>query len=453
MYNNQSRTSGGHAVDRSSPTNGAQERESETPITIYKEFEDMPLFQDGKNLQLLAGILRHGFEKPSTIQQKVIVPLSTGRNVIAQSQSGTGKTGSFVIGCLSRLDPSVPHVQIIIMAHTHELAQQICSVLVSIGTDLLKSDKVELCVGKRVAVEENIRRIDRGAQVLVGTPGRICDLVSRVSRTGKKLIDPQHVKVVILDEADRLLSFKFNEEISDIVNALDDSRRRSEPLQLGIFSATLPPEEREALEYARDLCGANRPIEILIPVPELSLEGIAQYYYDFNGADSRDVFREKVQLISILHEDIVIPQCIIYVNSAKTADMLQEELRIRELNTQCIYGSMSPRERMDITDRFRRSEIRVLISTDLLSRGFDVQQISLVINFDLPYVTDRRTGDIDQEKMAEYLHRIGRSGRFGRKGLAINFVATDGEMARLREIERYYGTDIRLLPNDVASLF
>lgn len=447
---------------------GPTDSATHTQPTVYSDFEDMPLFQDGKNLDLLSGILRHGFEKPSTIQQKAIVPLWKGQNLIAQSQSGTGKTGSFVIGSLSRLDPTLNRVQIIIMSHTHELAQQTYNVLTSVGADVIPANKIELCVGKRISVEENIMNINKGTQILVGTPGRIRDLVLRPIRTRDRdrqfLIEPHYVRTVILDEADRLLSRKFYDEIVDIVEQLDNPKYRDDLLQLGIFSATLPDEEKDALDRARQLCvpsyGKSRdwrsdpraPVEILVPTPELTLEGIEQFYYEFDCSSTRDVFRDKVALILALHQESVIPQCIVYVNNQETASKLQAELSRKDLNCQCIYGRMTPRERQAIIKDFRQCEIRILISTDLLSRGFDVQQVSMVINFDLPYVTDRNTGGIDQDKMSEYLHRIGRSGRYGRKGLAINFVATPSEKTRLQTIEEHYGISVRPLPDDITTL-
>jgi superfamily II DNA/RNA helicase len=434
----------------------------------YEDFEDMPIFKGpNANFDLLSGILKHGFEKPSTIQKRIIVPISEGYNVIAQSQSGTGKTGSFVIGSLSRLDPSINHVQIIIMAHTHELAEQTYEVMRSIGSELIDPNKVELCVGKRISVDDNIVHINKGSQVLVGTPGRIRDLVFRVMHKKETLINPKYVRTVILDEADRLLSKKFYNEIVDIVEKLENPNLRlpGDYLQLCIFSATLPDEEKDALDRARLLCVPDKddqgddwrsdpraPIEILVPVPELSLEGIEQFYYQFDCPNPREVFSSKVELILALHEESVIAQCIIYVNNQDTAIRLQTELNNNELNSQCIYGRMMPKERISIINSFRRCETRILISTDLLARGFDVQQVSMVINFDLPYVTDRNTGGVDQDKMAEYLHRIGRSGRYGRKGLALNLIATPSEHSRLKAIEEHYETVIKVLPDDINVL-
>jgi len=427
---------------------------------VYTEFDEMPIFEEGTDdgIKLLQGVIANGFEHPSTIQQKAIMALARKYNVIGQSQSGTGKTGAFVIGSLSRFDPLNQNVQIIYLAHTHELAQQIISVVQNIGSRLLKPNSTELCIGQGVSVDSNIEHIkQKRCQILVGTPGRMCDLVRRTIRTSEgmvPLIDPRHVKVVILDEADKLLSDKFGEEIEQIINTLDNPKSRQDDLQLGIFSATLSPD---ALEKARDICVPKRsqrenwqedrrtPVEVLVPVNDLSLEGIEQFYYEFESQQRGDSFNDKVIFITTMNEIRVIPQCIIYVNNQDSARDLSKALCDHGLETRCIYGKMTPIERMQVTTEFRNGIIRVLVATDLLSRGFDVQQVSLVINADLPYVTDRNTGDVDEDRMAEYLHRIGRSGRFGRKGLAINLITNSTEKHRMEAIQKYYSTEIKQL--------
>jgi translation initiation factor 4A len=235
---------------------------------------------------------------------------------------------------------------------------------------------------------------------------------------------------------------------------------RSDNLQIGIFSATMSETD---LNCARDLCVPRRlenpnwredpraPKEILVPVESLTLDGIEQYYYNMDSPP-RESFNDKVRFIRIMNEIRVVPQCIIYVNSQETARNLSRALYEQGLETRCIYGKMLPSERLAITTEFRKGTIRILVATDLLSRGFDVQQVSLVINFDIPYVTDRNTGGINEDSMAEYLHRIGRSGRFGRKGLAINLVSNFNEMHRVECIREYYKTDIKLIQeSDISS--
>jgi superfamily II DNA/RNA helicase len=432
----------------------------------YDEFDTMPLFDNPSDnaIKLLQGILGYGFEKPSVIQQTAIMTIADGHNMIGQAHSGTGKTGAFVIGSLAQYNPENKHVQFIFIAHTHELAQQIISVIRDIGSRLFTPETVELCVGQCVSVDQNIENIRKGkCHILVGTPGRICDLVERTLRINGKmipLIDPRHVQTVIIDEADKLLSLKFEDKINSIICCLDDPKVRDRSLQIGIFSATLSETD---LECARSLCVPNRgdlenwredpraPVEILVPLEKLTLDGIEQYYYNLDSPP-RESFNDKVRFIRIMNEIRVVPQCIIYVNGQETARNLSRALYEQGLETRCIYGKMLPSERLAITTEFRKGSIRILVATDLLSRGFDVQQVSLVINFDIPYVTDRNTGGINEDSMAEYLHRIGRSGRFGRKGLAINLVSNFNEMNRVDKIREYYKTDIKLIQeSDISS--
>jgi translation initiation factor 4A len=429
----------------------------------YDDFEAMDQFQGpNANIDLLHGITNYGFETPSEIQQQTIVPLYKGKNVIGQAQSGRGKTGAFVIGSLSRLIKEDNHVQIIILANTHELAQQIITVTRELGSKLIKPDKIELCVGRQVSVEENIRAIRlHGAQVLVGTPGRIKHLVTHQIK-GVPLIRPASVRTIVLDEADCLLMDKFRDVVVDIIEALDCNR--PDPLQLGIFSATF---SEDSLGISRCLCvpdmkdrltddewrkDPNAPLEILIPVENLTLDGIEQYYYNIDCMP-QNIFDEKTDFLVALNEIQMIPMAIIYVNNRTTAERLKKALDKERMSSQCIYGSMTPNQRRVITKGFRDCETRLLISTDLLARGFDVQQVKLVINFDLPYVNDRNTAEPNKEKMAEYLHRIGRGGRFGRKGMAISLTANATEVSRKESIEAYFDTTINVLPDTVEGLY
>ena len=428
---------------------------------LYDDFENMPQFQGRHaNLDLLQGITNYGFEQPSEIQKKTIVPIFMGYNVIGQAQSGRGKTGAFVIGSLSRIDTTIKDVQVIVLSNTHELATQTFNVVNSIGQHLFRDTQVELCIGRQVSTEENISNIRKGRQVLVGTPGRIKHLVKH-QVNGGHLIDPRKVKLVVLDEADCLLMDKFQDVVIDIIDALDVSSR-PKPIQLAIFSATF---SEESLLISRKLCvpemselgenwtqDPNAPVEVLIPVEDLTLEGIEQYYYEIDCAP-RETFDQKAEFIMALNDIQMIPMCIIYVNNKNTADRLKRTLDKAGLSSQCVYGSMTPSQRSQVTTAFRKCETRILISTDLLARGFDVQQVELVINFDLPYVHDRNTAEINKEKMAEYLHRIGRGGRFGRRGMAINIIANATERTRKEAIEKYFETTISVLPDDVSGLY
>jgi superfamily II DNA/RNA helicase len=436
-----------------------------TGLQIYKEFEDMPLFSSGSedSIKILQGILEYGFERPSEVQQKGIVPLCQGKNLIAQAQSGTGKTGTFVIGSLNAIDMECPYVQVVILTTVHELATQTYHVLTDIGKRLISEDNVELCIGKQTSVDQNICNIYSGKiKVLIGTPGRILHLIKHKIKN-EFLVPRKYVKLAILDEADRLLSDKSSSEVIEIVERLDDPRERGDVLQLGIFSATFNKEE--TLHKARRLCLPEidrlenwqshkyAPVEILLEPNQLTLDGIAQYYYEVECEDERRAFDDKVAFIDALNAEHMIPVCMIYVNSANTAEKLKSELNNRGMACDCIYGSMLPKRRLEVTKSFRRLETKILISTDLLARGFDVQQIVLVINFDLPYVHDKRTGTVNPDKIADYLHRIGRSGRFGRKGVSVNLLATSADADRMKIIEKYYAIKVEPLPDDVSDLY
>ena len=429
-------------------------------------------------MDLLDGICRYGFTRPSQIQEIGIVPIAQGKNAIIQSQSGTGKTGTFVIGSLAVLDPAVKQVQVVVLSPTHELATQTHHVYCEIASPYLgpseeTARRVELCVGKHVSVEENIMNIqNNGVQVLVGTPGRITHLMKQRIR-GKPLVDPESVRIVVLDEADKLLSTDDSrQKINDVVRDLKDAREG--PLQFAVVSATFNVDEgmevARSRHEARSLCmdryheyydsgdadmwltDPRAPIEIMLKKEKLTLDGIEQFYYDLD-CDNNQSFQSKVLFIQTLNMERMIPTCIIYVNNSNSADRLKSELNRVDMVCECIYGDLPPKERMQVTDRFRRGETRILISTDLLARGFDVSQVALVINFDLPYVFDRHRGEISEQKLADYLHRIGRSGRFGRKGVAINIIATQADRMRKRIIEDYYKVPMKVLPEIISDIY
>lgn len=454
-------------------------------IVVYEDFEDMPMFEneDPKMEALLRGIMSYGFQKPSRIQERGIVPLYQGKNLIAQSQSGTGKTGTFVIGTLSKIDPELNKVQVVVIAPTHELATQTYAVYSEIAQYMFHDkvnprngktiegsgvkEAITLCVGKQVSSEDNMRAIRNGARIIIGTPGRIHHMVTHKLQDGTPLIQPKYCKVLILDEADKLLSSKDSGRIHSIVEILDSSKLRNDYLQLGVFSATFNSEE--TLNDSRRLCmpefdkmiekgidwtkTPGAPEQILLQPDKLTLEGIIQYYFDLECDDNRKAFEEKAKFIVALNQESTIPTSIIYVNGAETAENLKSFLSQSGLVCDCIYGSLPSMQRMEITDKFRKNQIRILISTDLLARGFDVRQISLVINFDLPFVYDRNEGEVDQQKVADYLHRIGRSGRLGRKGVAINLIATVSDRSRKAIIEERYKVPMKELPDDMDGIY
>ena len=403
--------SGGAGVDEKNPVDKAGEGEMEI-TTNWDEctttFDAMDLKED-----LLRGIYAYGFEKPSAIQQRAVKPTLIGRDVIAQAQSGTGKTATFAIGILQRLDTGIKDCQALVLAPTRELAQQIVKVVAALGDFM--NIKIHACVGG-TAVRDDIRTLQDGVHVVVGTPGRVYDMIQR------RALKLDHVQIFVLDEADEMLSRGFKEQIYDVFKYMPET------VQCTIFSATMPLEVLEVTsKFMRD------PIRILVKRDELTLEGIKQFFI----AIEREEW--KLDTLCDLYATLTITQAIIYCNTRRKVDYLTEKMQERDFTVSSMHGDMDQRERDLIMREFRSGSSRVLITTDLLARGIDVQQVSLVINYDLP--TNREN----------YIHRIGRSGRFGRKGVAINFI-TSGDVRYLRDIESFYNTQVDEMPSHVADL-
>jgi len=375
---------------------------------VIDNFDNLGLQED-----LLRGIYAYGFEKPSAIQQRAIMPLVKGHDIIAQAQSGTGKTATFTIGILQRLDFSIPECQALILAPTRELAQQIQKVVVALGDYL--GAKCHACIGG-TRVSDDISKLRNGVHIVVGTPGRVYDMLCR------QVLRPDRIKLFILDEADEMLSRGFKDQIYDIFQALPPR------VQVGLFSATMPSEALEITErFMRE------PVRILVKRDELTLEGIKQFYI----AVDREEW--KLDTLCDLYDTLNITQAVIFCNTRRKVDYLTDKMRAREFTVSSTHGDIGQKERDVILNEFRTGSSRVLITTDLLARGIDVQQVSLVINYDLP------------RNLENYIHRIGRSGRFGRKGVAINFV-TQEDIRALRDLEQFYNTQIEEMPAHVADL-
>jgi translation initiation factor 4A len=375
---------------------------------VYENFDDMELRED-----LLRGIYAYGFENPSAIQQRGIVPILKGNDTIAQAQSGTGKTATFSIAILQRLDLTLKACQALVLAPTRELAQQIQRVMLALG-DFMHVD-VHACVGG-TAVRDDIAKLKDGVHVVVGTPGRVSDMIVR------RALRLDSCMLFCLDEADEMLSRGFKDQIYEVFRFLP------EKVQVALFSATMP---LDVLEVTRKFM--REPARILVKRDELTLEGIKQFYVAIDKEDW------KLDTLCDLYETLTITQAIIYCNTRRKVDWLTEKMQGRDFTVSAMHGDMDQRERDLIMREFRSGSSRVLITTDLLARGIDVQQVSLVINYDLP--TNREN----------YIHRIGRSGRFGRKGVAINFLTT-GDTRYLSDIEQFYNTQIQEMPMDVADL-
>eukprot|EP00747_Dinoflagellata_sp_TGD_P153621 gnl/TRDRNA2_/TRDRNA2_177415_c0_seq1.p1 gnl/TRDRNA2_/TRDRNA2_177415_c0~~gnl/TRDRNA2_/TRDRNA2_177415_c0_seq1.p1 ORF type:complete len:394 (+),score=82.19 gnl/TRDRNA2_/TRDRNA2_177415_c0_seq1:93-1274(+) len=375
---------------------------------VVDSFDDLDL-QEG----LLRGIYSYGFEKPSAIQQRAIRPVIDGRDTIGQAQSGTGKTATFVIGCLQRINFDTRSCQSLILAPTRELANQIHKVVQALG-DYLKV-KSHVCIGG-TSVRDDIDQLRDGRHVVVGTPGRVYDMIS------KRHLRIDDLLTFVLDEADEMLSRGFKDQIYDIFKTLPPN------VQVCLFSATMAPDVLDMTsKFMRDA------VRILVKKDELTLEGIRQFYVAIEKEEW------KLDTLCDLYETLTITQAIIYCNTRRKVDFLADQLSKRDFTVSVMHAELDQKERDLIMREFRSGSSRVLISTDLLARGIDVQQVSLVINFDLP------------GNMENYLHRIGRSGRFGRKGVAINFV-TNNDVRTMKDIEKFYHTQIEEMPMDIADL-
>ncbi|KAJ3103945.1 translation initiation factor eIF4A, partial [Phlyctochytrium planicorne] len=375
---------------------------------VVDSFDDMNLREE-----LLRGIYAYGFERPSAIQQRAIMPVIKDHDVIAQAQSGTGKTATFSISVLQKLDMSKKETQALILAPTRELAQQIQKVVVALG-DYMNVD-CHACVGG-TNVREDMRRLEGGAHVVVGTPGRVYDMINRGA------LRSEHIKLFVLDEADEMLSRGFTEQIYNVFQLLPPAT------QVVLLSATMPADVLEVTKrFMRE------PVRILVKRDELTLEGIKQFYIAVEKEEW------KLDTLCDLYDTVTITQAVIFCNTRRKVEWLTEQMKQRDFTVSAMHGEMTQQERETIMQAFRTGSSRVLITTDLLARGIDVQQVSLVINYDLP------------SNKENYIHRIGRGGRFGRKGVAINFVTTN-DIRMLREIEAFYNTQTEEMPLNIADL-
>jgi translation initiation factor 4A len=383
--------------------------EDETPITIYNTWDELDL-----NPDLLRSIYGHGFEKPSPIQSKGIAPIKEGIDIIAQAQSGTGKTGCFTVGALSRINISENSSQVLIMAPTHELAQQITSVIDSLSS-MMSGIRIKTIIGGSSIDEDATEMRENPPHIIVGCPGRVYDMIRR------RHINATKLKLVILDEADEMLSSGFKEQVYNIFQYLNKN------VQIALFSATLPNNIFQITnKFMRN------PIKICVKAESLTLEGIKQYYIAVEDD------RQKYLTLKDLYQHITVAQCIIYSNSVKRVVDLYEAMKEDGFPVCCLHSNMDKSEREKSFKEFRNGVARVLISSNVTSRGIDIQQVSVVINFDLP------------RDVHNYLHRIGRSGRWGRKGTGINFI-TRRDIIKMKEIESYYNTQIDELPGSFQT--
>ena len=383
--------------------------EMHTNISTIHNFDEM-----GLKDALLRGVLSLGFEKPSVVQCTAIPAfINHKRDVIAQAQSGTGKTATFSISLLQCIDADRRELQAIILAPTRELAIQIHSVISDLSR-YMKIDVVLLSGGQNVyQCRDEVAR--RRPAIVVGTPGRTLHFL-RVS-----YLDPRNVQFMVLDEADQLLSYDFQDQVRSIFGFLPESVR------VALYTATISAEMEEVTKSIM-----KNPIQIRVPTEELTLEGIKQFKIELE----RESW--KFGVLMDIFGSISVYQMMIYCNRKERVMEVRSQLSEAGMPCECIHSQLSYMERNDVMKKFRSGDARVLVTTDLLCRGIDVQQVSLIINYDFPRQTE------------SYLHRIGRSGRFGRKGYAINFI-TPYDRDYVHQVTTFYQTDIAELPSDVGA--
>ncbi len=405
-------------LDVENDENNLKKQNDEPEITVYKNFDDMQLKDD-----LTRGIYNYGYERPSEIQARAIKPITEGRDVIGQAQSGMGKTATYSIGTLQVINHKIRDTQAIILANTRELAAQVELVISNLGRYLKITTCLSIC---GVPLKNNIEALKNRPHIVVGTPGRIYDMIRR------KALRTNMIKILVIDEADEMIKdtndgvnpddpnikFGFLDQIKTIFQYLPGA------MQVALFSATMPPDFFELTnKFMRN------PIQILVEPEKLTLNGIKQYCIDIEKNEY------KFDILCDLFDILSLSQSVIYCNSRKMVEDLSAKLKDANFCVTSIHGSMTPIDREVKMKEFTTGKTRVLVSTDLLSRGIDVQQISIVINYDIPKSVDN------------YLHRIGRSGRYGRKGVAINF-NTPFDAPKLKAIERHYDITIDPFPSN-----
>jgi superfamily II DNA/RNA helicase len=378
---------------------------------IFNNWDEFNMNED-----LLRGIYAYGFEKPSPIQQRAIKPLIDKKDIVAQAQSGTGKTATFAIGALANVDISNRSTQVLVLSPTKELTIQTADVFKGLS-QFMTGIKIQLAYGGSVIEEGSSFSSKNIPHIICGCPGRVYDMMRRDKISSKK------IKLVILDEADEMLSSGFKDQMYNIFQYFGPN------IQVGLFSATIPDSLQTIVEkIMRD------PVRINVKREMLTLEGIKQYVV------AVDDDRQKYSTLKDLFKYMTMSQCIIYCNSIKRVQDLYEAMKEDEFPVCRIHGNMDKRERESNFTEFRSGNSRVLISSNVTARGIDIQQVGIVINFDVP------------KCVHTYLHRIGRSGRWGRKGVGINFV-TRRDISKLQEIETHYRTEIADLPADLVSIF
>jgi translation initiation factor 4A len=364
--------------------------------------------------KILRGIYAYGYDTPSPIQKKAIQPIIDGHDIIAQAQSGTGKTGAFSVALLNKVDDTLNEIQVLVLSPTRELSMQSYDLIDKLSS-YKKNLKKHLLIGGTSTSDDISTLKSNIPHVIVGCPGRTFDMLKR------GYINSNTIKLLVIDEADEMLSYGFKEQIYNLMQYLTTT------CQIALFSATIPLDVKQLTsKFMRN------PVEILVKSEMLTLDGINQYYIAINSDT------DKFETLKELYNTISISQCIIYCNSIKRVDDLASAMMSDSFTISKIHGSLDKEERVKAYRDFKSGKTRILISSNVTARGIDIQQVSTVINFDLP------------KDIHTYLHRIGRSGRWGRKGTSINFV-TKFDINKIKELEQYYNIEIKELPSNFVK--
>ena len=366
------------------------------------------------NENLLKGVYLYGFTKPSKIQITGIQNINSGKDCLLQSQAGTGKTATYLLGVLNRLDFNETKTQVIILTPTHELAEQVYEVASSLGKFL--NIKICKCIG---GTDLNVTREQlKNSQIVIGTIGRINHMIK------EKRLSLHSIKTIILDEADELLADGYNEKLQNLFDKCSDG------IQCCMISATFTPV---IFYVAKKIM--HDPVKILLKNSEVAVELISQFYVNVETEDLK--FDTLLDLYSLISTS----QAIIFCNTVEKVDWLKQKLVENNFEITCIHGKLTQKEREEVIKDFRDGKTRILLTTDLLSRGIDIPLVNLVINYDLP---------INKET---YIHRIGRCGRFDKKGVSITMVKMEEpvDMKMFNRFKHFYRLNIKELPDNIQK--
>lgn len=395
-----------------------QRKDPSSPLYSVKSFEELPL-KDA----LRRGVYGMGFNSPSKIQETALPMLLADppNNMIAQSQSGTGKTAAFVLTMLSRVNPGENFPQVICLSPTMELARQTGDVAEKMG---------KYCPEIKIAYAIRGQRLGRGEKVsshiIIGTPGTLLDWILKF-----RAFDPRKIKVFVLDEADVMIDTQGHKDQSIRIHKL-----LPKVCQMLLFSATY---DDEVMKFAESII--SDPIIIRLRREEESLENIRQFYVICGGME------EKFGALCNMYGVLSVGQCIVFCHTRKAASWLTEKMSKEGHSVALLSGEITVEQRIAVLNRFRDGKEKLLITTNVSARGIDIEQVSIVVNFDLPVDVFGRPD------FETYLHRIGRTGRFGRYGLAVNFINEGRDLPMLKRIEEHFGRPIEQLnTNDADAL-